>query len=60
MSPGSQINRRGLLATDVIFAWLTGLAWLALLITAHRIFLIVRDKRRRNAATGPAGMERPL
>jgi membrane-associated phospholipid phosphatase len=46
--------------TDVIFAWLTGLAWLALLITAHRIFLIVRDKRRRNAATGPAGMERPL
>jgi membrane-associated phospholipid phosphatase len=25
--------------TDVIFAWLLGLAWLALLITAHRIFL---------------------
>ena len=28
--------------TDVIFAWLLGLAWLALLITAHRIFLAVR------------------
>ena len=28
--------------TDMIFAWLLGLAWLALLITAHRIFLAVR------------------
>jgi membrane-associated phospholipid phosphatase len=28
--------------TDVIFAWLLGLAWLALLITAHRIFLALR------------------
>jgi membrane-associated phospholipid phosphatase len=47
--------------TDVIFAWLLGLAWLALLITAHRIFLIVRDKRRtRAAATGAAAeVERP-
>ncbi len=34
--------------TDVIFAWLLGLAWLALLITAHRIFLAVR---RRNDGT---------
>ncbi|MGC3992929.1 MAG: phosphatase PAP2 family protein [Propionicimonas sp.] len=25
--------------TDVVFAWLFGLAWLALLITVHRIFL---------------------
>jgi membrane-associated phospholipid phosphatase len=40
--------------TDVIFAWLIGLAWLALLITAHRIFLIVRDKRRSNAAAAGA------
>lgn len=32
--------------TDVIFAWLLGLAWLALLITAHRIFLAVRRGRR--------------
>ena len=28
--------------TDVIFAWILGLAWLALLITARRIFLAVR------------------
>lgn len=28
--------------TDVCFAWLLGLAWLALLITAHRVFLLVR------------------
>jgi membrane-associated phospholipid phosphatase len=32
--------------TDVIFAWLLGLAWLALLITSHRIFLAVRRSRR--------------
>lgn len=25
--------------TDVVFAWLLGLAWLAVLITAHRVFL---------------------
>ena len=31
--------------TDVIFAWLLGLAWLALLITAHRIFLALRRGR---------------
>jgi membrane-associated phospholipid phosphatase len=36
--------------TDVIFAWLLGLAWLALLITAHRIFLAVR----KAAAAGQA------
>jgi undecaprenyl-diphosphatase len=28
--------------TDVIFAWLLGLAWLAVLITAHRIVLALR------------------
>ena len=27
--------------TDVIFAWLLGLAWLAFLITAHRVYLAV-------------------
>jgi membrane-associated phospholipid phosphatase len=37
--------------TDVIFAWLIGLAWLALLITAHRIFLIVRRRQPASAAT---------
>jgi membrane-associated phospholipid phosphatase len=46
--------------TDVIFAWLIGLAWLALLITAHRIFLIVWGKRPTSAAaTGPVAVERP-
>jgi undecaprenyl-diphosphatase len=29
--------------TDVIFAWILGLAWLALLITAHRMVLAVRQ-----------------
>ena len=29
--------------TDVIFAWLLGLAWLAVLITAHRMVLAVRQ-----------------
>ena len=28
--------------TDVIFAWLLGAAWLALLITSHRLFLTIR------------------
>lgn len=31
--------------TDVCFAWLLGLAWLALLITAHRLLLIVHHAR---------------
>jgi membrane-associated phospholipid phosphatase len=35
--------------TDVIFAWLLGLAWLALLITAHRVYLTVRRLRARAA-----------
>ena len=32
--------------TDVVFAWLLGIAWLALIITAHRLFLTVRRRRR--------------
>jgi membrane-associated phospholipid phosphatase len=28
--------------TDVIFAWLLGAAWLALVITSHRLFLTIR------------------
>jgi undecaprenyl-diphosphatase len=28
--------------TDVIFAWLLGAAWLALLITSHRLYLTIR------------------
>jgi membrane-associated phospholipid phosphatase len=35
--------------TDVAFAWLLGSAWLALIITAHRLFLTMR--RDRQAAT---------
>lgn len=35
--------------TDVVFAWLLGSAWLALLITAHRLFLTVRRARRERA-----------
>lgn len=31
--------------TDVVFAWLLGLAWLSLVITAHRLFLTVRRAR---------------
>jgi membrane-associated phospholipid phosphatase len=36
--------------TDVMFGWLVGAAWLALLITAHRLFLTVRGRRPRAVA----------
>jgi hypothetical protein len=43
--------------TDVIFAWFLGLAWLALLITAHRMVIARRpaDNSREpsNRALGP-------
>jgi membrane-associated phospholipid phosphatase len=32
--------------TDVMMGWVLGLAWLALVITAHRLFLTVRRARR--------------
>jgi membrane-associated phospholipid phosphatase len=32
--------------TDVMFGWVIGLAWLAVVITAHRLFLTVRKARR--------------
>jgi membrane-associated phospholipid phosphatase len=32
--------------TDVMFGWLVGAAWLALVITSHRLFLTVRRARR--------------
>ncbi len=41
--------------TDVCFAWLLGLAWLALLVTAHRLFLLVHRAR----ATGPPVSRHP-
>lgn len=37
--------------TDVLVAWTLGLAWLALVVTAHRLFLTVR--RARGAAGSP-------
>ncbi len=32
--------------TDVCFAWAVGLAWLALVVTAHRLFLTARSTER--------------
>jgi membrane-associated phospholipid phosphatase len=32
--------------TDVMFGWVVGLAWLAVVITAHRLFLTVRRAHR--------------
>ncbi len=34
--------------TDVMVGWVVGAAWLALLITAHRLFLTVRRSRTRD------------
>jgi membrane-associated phospholipid phosphatase len=38
--------------TDVMFGWLVGGAWLALLITAHRLFLTIR-RAKPSAAVSP-------
>ncbi|RFA07930.1 phosphatidic acid phosphatase [Subtercola boreus] len=41
--------------TDVLAGWILGAAWLALVITAHRLYLTVRaDHERRRAADAPA------
>jgi undecaprenyl-diphosphatase len=40
--------------TDVLVAWTLGIAWLAAVITIHRLFLTVRYRRARG---GPAGVE---
>lgn len=37
--------------TDVIFGWLLALAWLTVLIIAHRFFLVVYRARRRRLAS---------
>jgi undecaprenyl-diphosphatase len=31
--------------TDVLGAWTLGLAWLAVVITAHRLYLTIRHRR---------------
>jgi membrane-associated phospholipid phosphatase len=47
--------------TDVMFGWLVGLAWLSVVITAHRLFLTVRrdrenrPSRRADRPPGSAG-----
>ena len=38
--------------TDVIVGWALGLAWLSCVITAHRLFLIVRRSRAGPVAAG--------
>jgi membrane-associated phospholipid phosphatase len=44
--------------TDVVFAWLLGLAWLTALITAHRIFLAVQRRTpQARGATNSASSE---
>lgn len=42
--------------TDVMFGWVIGLAWLLLLVTAHRLFLTVRETHRQRSSetTAPA------
>jgi undecaprenyl-diphosphatase len=40
--------------TDVIAGWLLGLAWLTVVVTAHRLHLTIR-RRRERARTDPAG-----
>jgi membrane-associated phospholipid phosphatase len=41
--------------TDVMFGWLVGLAWLSVMITAHRLFLSVRRDRSARPEGGTAG-----
>ncbi|HEY5845944.1 MAG TPA: phosphatase PAP2 family protein [Microlunatus sp.] len=36
--------------TDVMMGWLLGLAWLCVVITAHRLFLTARRERQRRTA----------
>jgi membrane-associated phospholipid phosphatase len=39
--------------TDVLAAWLLGLAWLATVITAHRLYLTTRKRSTGTPTPGP-------
>lgn len=39
--------------TDVMFGWVLGCAWLALLVTAHRLFLTVRRRQSSGRPSQP-------
>lgn len=41
--------------TDVLFAWLLGMAWITILITAHRVYLALHGTDRRRGVPVPAG-----
>jgi undecaprenyl-diphosphatase len=45
--------------TDVIVGWTLGLAWVALVITSHRLFLTVRRERREQNARTDLGKTAP-
>lgn len=42
--------------TDVLVAWTLGLAWLTVLVVAHRLFLTVTRHSRRNQVAGPPSL----
>lgn len=48
--------------TDVLGAWMLGAAWLALVLTAHQVYLWLRRRQRPDAATegGPAASADPI
>jgi undecaprenyl-diphosphatase len=37
--------------TDVLAAWALGIAWLSLVIMAHRLYLTVRTRHHQEAAS---------
>ena len=43
--------------TDVIVGWTLGLAWVAMVITAHRLYLAVRVNHRRRRGAHPAAAD---